>query len=150
MKTLNVLFFAIISMFLISSSCNNSGAKDADKTKISVSDSINSANANATSTFDLLQGKWQSTDDKTNFVVFEKNHRKEIAAGMSNWDDEEFELSDHCLNESNAADNNTKSKDSYISCKKSDLCWNIVSISADKLTLEYMGRGNTLNYVKVK
>lgn len=150
MKTFNVFFIAIIAISFITSSCNNSGAKDNGKTENSVSDSIKTANEHATSTFNLLQGKWQSTDDKTNFIVFEKNHRKEIAAGMSAWDDEEFELSDHCLNESNATDNNTKSKDSYITCKESDLCWNIVSVSNEALTLEYMGRGNMLHYVKVK
>ncbi len=31
------------------------------------------------SNLELLQGKWQSTDDKTNFLVFEDNHRKEIS-----------------------------------------------------------------------
>jgi hypothetical protein len=138
-------------MFLfIGISCNTAITKDSGKSEISVTDSTNQTNAASSSVSDLLQGKWQSTDDKTNFVVFEKNHRKEIAAGMSSWDDEEFELSDHCLNESNVADKNAKSKDSYISCKKSDLCWNIVSISNEKLTLEYMGRGNMLNYIKVK
>ena len=41
------------------------------------------------SNYELLQGKWQNTDDKTNFLIFEKNHRKELAEGMEELDDEE-------------------------------------------------------------
>jgi hypothetical protein len=99
---------------------------------------------------DLLQGKWQSTDDKTNFLVFEKNHRKEIVEGMENWDDEIFELQDHCLNESDKANNYPVEKDRYISCSESDLCWYIISLDSETLSLSYMSRGNTLTYKKVK
>ena len=56
--------------------------------------------AESSSIIDLLQGKWQSMEDKTNFLVFDKNERKEIAEGMEAWDIELFELSDKCLNES--------------------------------------------------
>lgn len=107
-------------------------------------------NTGATSNMELLQGKWQSTDDNTNFLVFEKDHRKEIAEGMENWDDEVFVLSDRCLNESDKGNNIPAEKDRYISCSESDLCWYIISLDSETLSLSYMSRGNTLTYKKVK
>jgi hypothetical protein len=105
---------------------------------------------NLPSVNELIQGKWQSIDDKTNFLMFDKNERKEIGAGMENWDVEPFELSDKCLNESDKENGIESEKDKYISCKESDSCWYIVSINKDFLTLSYMGRGNTLEYKRVK
>jgi len=104
------------------------------------------------STMELLQGKWQSMDDKTNFLVFEKNHRKEanIVDGKGNWDDEKFVISDRCMNETDKNEEIDTEKDKYISCMKSDLCWYIVKLDSTTLELSYMGRGNTLTYKKVK
>lgn len=109
------------------------------------------ANAQKTN-LELLQGKWQSIDDKTNFLIFENNHRKEanIIKGKGDWDDEEFVLSDKCINDSDKDIELDKEKDKYISCLESDLCWYIVSIDKKTLSLSYMGRGNTLTYKKVK
>ncbi|MCA6423661.1 MAG: hypothetical protein IM591_01455 [Chitinophagaceae bacterium] len=64
-------------------------------------------------------------------------------------DSEEFVLSDQCENEFNQSDNSTKEKDSYISCKESDLCWYIMYLNEKGLTLQYLGRGNTLTYKRV-
>lgn len=108
------------------------------------------AKVSALSTNDLLQGKWQSLDDKTNFLVFDKNLRKEIANGMKNWDSEPFTLSNKCLNESDKVMNGEPEKDKYISCIKSDMCWYIISINKDFLELSYTGRGNALKYKRVK
>lgn len=104
----------------------------------------------ATSVQELLQGKWQSMDDKTNFIMFEKNERKESSDGMKSWDREVFELSNKCLNEIDKDNGIELEKDKYISCKESDLCWYIVSINNNFLTLSYMGRGNTLKYKRIK
>jgi len=149
---IRLTFLAILVSFLILAACNsNPGLKsNNDKTGLTDTNLAEKPGKNQSLNFELLQGKWQSTDDKTNFLVFDKNHRKEISEGMQSWDDEEFMLADQCGNESNKADNNSKEKDRYISCKKSDLCWYIVSISTEKLTLQYMGRGNTLTYTRVK
>lgn len=100
--------------------------------------------------FNLLQGKWQSTGDRTNYLLFEKNHRKEIAGGMDKWDDEVFTLSDHCINNSDISGDFQKEKDSYISCPQSDLCWYVVTLDSLNLSLSYMSRGNTLTYKKVR
>lgn len=101
---------------------------------------------------ELLQGKWQSTDDQTNFVVFENNHRKEanIVDGKGDWDDTEIVVSDHCMNAMNNDDATAKEKDRYISCLKEDLCWYILTLNDSTLSLSYMARGNTLEYKKVK
>jgi small nuclear ribonucleoprotein (snRNP)-like protein len=106
--------------------------------------------SNATSVQGMLQGKWQSVDDKTNVIMFDQNERKESSDGMKTWDKEVFILSDKCSNESDQNNGMKLEKDKYISCKESDLCWYIVLINKDLLTLTYMGRGNTLKYKRVK
>lgn len=105
---------------------------------------------NTKQTFDLLQGKWQHIDDKSNYLMFEGNFRKETAEGMSGWDEEEFSLSDKCLNESDKDNGIEKEEAKYISCLKSDLCWYIIEVDEENLMLSYMGRGNTLTYKRVK
>jgi len=69
---------------------------------------------------------------------------------MKTWDNEAFVLSNKCLNESDKDNGLGLEKDKYISCMESDLCWYIVSLNKDFLTLSYMGRGNTLKYKRVK
>lgn len=99
------------------------------------------------SNFELLQGKWQSMDDKTNFLIFEKNHRKEIAGDSDKWDDEIFILDEKCLNSNAPLIENEK--DRYITCKESDLCWYIIELNSTSLSLSYVGRGNTLTYKRI-
>ncbi len=101
-------------------------------------------------TLALLQGKWQHIEDKSNYLVFEGNYRKETAEGMTGWDEEEFSLSDKCLNESDKDNSIEKEEAKYISCKKSDLCWYIIGVDEENLMLSYMGRGNTLTYRRAK
>lgn len=105
---------------------------------------------NVISTNELLQGKWQSMDDKTNYLMFDKNERKESSDGMKTWDKETFVLSNKCLNESDKDNGLELEKDKYMSCKESDMCWYIVSLNKDFLTLSYISRGNTLKYKRVK
>ncbi len=104
----------------------------------------------SSATFGMLQGKWQHITDKTNFLVFEGNHRKEVAGKeVSEWDDELFILSNKCLNESDSDSGIAPENQRYISCLESDLCWYIVEIDEQKLVLSYMARGNTLSYRRV-
>ncbi len=105
---------------------------------------------NVLSVIELIQGKWQSMDDKTNFLIFNKNERFEISDGMNTWDKETFVISNKCLNESDKDNGFELEKDKYISCIESDLCWYIVAINKDYLTLSYMARGNNLYYKRVK
>lgn len=97
-----------------------------------------------------LQGKWQHEDDKTNYLIFDGEHRKEIAGTSTTWDDQIFVLSNKCMNDMDADNGMSSDNDEYISCKKSDLCWYIVEITKKRLELSYMGRGNSLIYNKVR
>lgn len=99
---------------------------------------------------ELLRGKWQSTDDKSNYLEFTENLRREIADGMENWDEENYALSSQCENETDKNSVGDKNEQRYISCIKSDLCWYIDNVDANNLTLVYMGRGNKLTYTRTK
>jgi uncharacterized protein (TIGR02145 family) len=98
----------------------------------------------------MLQGKWQSTEDASNYLVFEGNVRKEIAEGIEEWRIEEFILSDKCMNESDKGGYTTGEKGRYISVLKSNTCWYIVELDDSRLLLSYVGRGNTLTYRRVE
>ena len=129
----------IISISIIYFSFLGFGQSNIDKT----------STENNSVTSQLLQGKWQAVDDKKNFLVFDKNERKETGDG-STWDSETYVLSNKCMNESDLENGIEPEQDKYISCTKSDLCWYIVSINKDFLALSYMGRGNSLKYKRVK
>jgi len=154
MKIQLAIITAVISCLIISSCNDNSKLKkenrNLQKTEIKTIVKTEKKVVLDTSNYELLQWKWQSDEDETNFLVFEKNHRKEIAEGSDGWDDEEFVLADRCMNEGNSSDNESGETDNYISCKESDLCWYISTLSSEKLALNYMGRGNTLMYTRVK
>ena len=98
---------------------------------------------------DLLQGKWKSIDDQTNFLIFEGNQRKEISEGMNNWDEETFIVSDRCINGVDEDRELTKEKDRYMSCLESDMCWYIVTLDSKTLIISYILRGNDLTYTRV-
>ncbi|MFY0607098.1 MAG: hypothetical protein JXR10_10300 [Cyclobacteriaceae bacterium] len=92
----------------------------------------------------LLIGKWRSTDDENNFVEFTSKLRIETNTGVE--DIEEYVLSNTCANGEGAA----SKEDDYISGLKSELCWYIIAVDEEHLSLSYVGRGNTLNYSRVK
>ena len=102
------------------------------------------ANAQPATGADLLQGKWRSDDDPSNVLEFAGGKR--IEGG----DSEPYTLADHCTNPTDNNGSSPAEKDRYISCEQSDLCWYIVELTADKLSLSYMGRGNTLNYTRIQ
>lgn len=143
---------------LLSLACNQGGTLDTvkDSAKQSATNSntklveTSGGGSNPTETMELLQGTWQHVEDPTNYLVFEKNLRKEIAGDMTAWDEEEFVLSDKCLNQSDKEAVVGNEKGNYISCLKSDLCWFVEEVDKDNLVLSYMGRGNFLTYKRVK
>ena len=98
------------------------------------------------SIFKLLQGPWQSKDDPSNKIKFEGNYRLEIAEGMSEWEKEAFILGKDC----SAKQHLDLEKDAYIVCPESGMCWYVVDVDTQQLTLSYTARGNTLTYSKVK
>ncbi len=151
MRTKIKLLALCVSILLIGCNSNQNKSTNQDNKNIATEAiTKEKETVNEKSTTELIQGKWQHIDDKTNYLVFDKNHRKEIAGGMTKWDDEEFIISNKCLNESNKDIANEIEKDKYISCPKSDLCWYIISVDDDNLVLSFMARGNTLKYRRVK
>jgi hypothetical protein len=140
-----VINLAVVPLLVfVVMSCGSGSSKNSNVNTDSTKTKVQKSN------LDLLQGKWRNTDDTTNFLVFEKNHRKEIAAGMGKWDDEEFVLSYKCINESDKNLEIQKEKERYISLVNSDMCWCIVDLDDHSLTLSYMSRGNTLNYTRAE
>lgn len=57
----------------------------------------------------MLQGKWQSVDDKKNYLMFEGDKRKEMTVGFTGWDEETIVVADQCMNELDK-DNGMKKK----------------------------------------
>ncbi len=104
----------------------------------------------AAATLKMLQGKWQALNDKSDFLVFENNHRKEIAGGETEWDDEIFVLSDKPMQEGREVSDHAPEKAGFIYCQKDDMCWAIVELTAKKLSLVYVGHGRVLEYRRVK
>jgi len=97
----------------------------------------------------MLQGKWQALNDKSDFLVFENNHRKEKAGDMTEWDDEVFILKDKPMREGKEVSDHETVKAGFIYCEKDDMCWAIVELTAKKLGLVYMGHGRVLQYRRV-
>lgn len=154
------LLGVVLSAMVVLTSCagtSDAKAKEAEAASAAVDagqavseDPSAGAAAKEAGIAELLQGKWQHTDDKSNYLVFEGNHRKETAGGTNQWDDEIFVLSDHCENPSDKDNGIEPEKDRYLSCPASDLCWYIIGVDSETLSLSYMGRGNTLTYNRVK
>lgn len=98
-------------------------------------------------TLKLLLGKWQSMDDTSSYVTFTKD---EIIYSYDNEiiNRESYELSDSC--NSSSADTGARSpgSESYIYIRNSDTCFYIIDLQPHHLSLSYVGRGNTLSYVK--
>jgi small nuclear ribonucleoprotein (snRNP)-like protein len=98
---------------------------------------------------ELLIGKWQSTDNKYNVVVFNKTQKIETNIDYEYL--EGYELTSECLNKEIPLQENAKDEKKYISGLKSEMCWYIISIDDENLSISDVGgRGNTLNYKRVK
>ena len=120
-----------------------------EKSVDTASKKLNNLTKNNKTMRELLQGKWQSLDDTSNYLIFDSKQRKEIANGMNNWEIETYVLSDKCLNSADLEAISEVESDRYISCAKSDMCWYIVSLDSENLELSYVGRGNTLKYKRI-
>lgn len=97
---------------------------------------------------EMLQGRWQHTQDTTNYIAFDQNIYREIVIGITDWSNEQFTLSNKCTNKSDKDSNLTSSSDKYISLTGSNRCFYIIKLDSNELSLSYVGRGNTLTYKK--
>lgn len=151
---MNKILLALgICSLLFSCAGNHTNEKkhnaDIDTSSKTVTQSEKSGSENK-SVMQLLQGKWQHEEDTSNYLVFAGNKRREIAGGMTDWDEEEFILSNKCLNESDKDREDELEEFGYITCPKSDVCWYIMGVGEETLSLQYTARGNMLIYRRVK
>ncbi|WP_375436854.1 hypothetical protein [uncultured Hymenobacter sp.] len=103
--------------------------------------------APAKSTYQLLQGKWQSTDDARSVIEL-KGHAYIDYYGGEPLDTAEFVLAQACPSEAGAGylgDN-----ERYLVEPKEAMCWEVVGVDEESLELSYTARGNSLNYRKIK
>lgn len=151
---MNKILFAFGISSLIYSCAGNHSNEHQNNTGIDTSSEITIQSEKSGSVnndvLQLLQGKWQLEEDTSNYLVFEGHKRKEIAGGMTDWDEEDFILADKCVNESDKDNEGEPEAFAYITCAKSDLCWYIMGVNEKTLSLQYMARGNTLTYRRVK
>ncbi|MDD5360542.1 MAG: hypothetical protein PHN88_00300 [Ignavibacteria bacterium] len=96
----------------------------------------------------VLEGTWISTEDSKSALQVKGNDWTEIYEGEKP-DTFKFGFGDSCLANQNAK---TNPSGKYITVFDVDgnRCFYIVSVSDSKLELSYVGRGNTLKYIKKK
>lgn len=99
-------------------------------------------------TMKLLQGTWNSRDDKNTSITFENNTRIETKNGESLGKMRYFEIGDQCNNDTAKGKKIVKAKAKYISLQDIDMCYFIKRITSTELVLSYVGRDNTLSYFK--
>lgn len=145
-------FFNLLVMLYVLSACtsgeaqlkdNLSSEQESTEPPIETNQEIRET---GNSIFKLLQGTWQSKDDPSNKIKFDGNYRLEIAEGLSEWEKEAFILGKDC----SAEQHQDLEKDAYIVCPESGMCWYVVDVDTQQMTLSYTSRGNTLTYSKVK
>ena len=96
----------------------------------------------------MLQGTWNSRDDKNTSIRFENNTRIETKDGISLGKMRYFEVADQCNNATAKGKRIVKAKAKYISMQDIDMCYFIKKITNTELVLSYVGRDNTLTYSK--
>jgi len=88
----------------------------------------------------LLQGRWRDTTDAKSEIAFRDNLRFDYYEGKE-LDKGEFTMAKTC-------EGHEPSKmDEYMI--EGDMCWFVLDINAENLSLSYVGRGNSLFYVRV-
>ena len=100
---------------------------------------------------ELLQGKWQSIDEESSFMIIEGDRMKTYVEGLDlEMSDDFIIISNSCMNESDEGNDSSNENHRYISSPDLDMCWSIESLDATNLTLIYMARGNTHSYRRVE
>ena len=100
---------------------------------------------------ELLQGKWQSLEDESSYLIFEGDRMQIYTEGMEDeMEDEAFMVSDTCMNESDGSNDLPQEKNRYLSNPNLDMCWYIEVLDATNLSLIYLSRGNQLTYKRVE
>jgi len=132
-----------MALVVFCSQISNLNAKDKDN---------GAATGNEAATnLKMLQGIWQSVDEKSVYLAFENNHCKEKAGSDPKWDDEVFVLTDKPMRDGKEEDTLVKEKATFIYCETSNLCWAIAELTAKKLVLvNKSGSGRAQEFRRVK
>lgn len=111
-----------------SSALNKSSSLEAETTK---------------TTYQLLQGKWQSIEDAKSVIEIKEHAYIDYYAGKQ-LSTTAFILDRACPSASGAGHPGDNEK--YLVEPREQMCWEIVGVDKDYLELNYTTRGNTLKY----
>jgi hypothetical protein len=98
-------------------------------------------------TYQLLQGKWQSTEDSLSVIEIREHQYIDYYDGKR-LGTAAFILDRTCPGASGAGHPGDNEK--FLVEPEEDMCWAVVSVDAESLELSYTARGNSLNYRKLK
>lgn len=120
---------------------------DLEVEEFDVVDTLSMENIN----IELLQGKWQSLEDESSFLIFEGDRMQIYTVGMEEeMEDEVYMISDTCMNESDGSNDLPQEENRYLSNPNLDMCWYIEALDSNNLSLIYLSRGNQLTYRRVE
>jgi hypothetical protein len=101
----------------------------------------------AKTTYQQLQGKWQSTTDARSVIEIKEHQYIDYYDGKQ-LGTAAFILDRACPGAAGAGHPGDNEK--YLVEPKEDMCWEIVGVNEAGLELSYTARGNTLNYRRMK
>lgn len=151
-------------LFLIA--CNDPNAKDQGSDEMPLAGGSPTTNATALvetasdattldKSYDLLQGTWQSDEDKKYILLFKDRTTADTYVGEADTTTCNFELSytpcDSGVNVA-AITKETGQKPVFLVKKgiDGDICYEAMALTKDQLTLMYLTRGNILSFHKMK
>lgn len=146
MKYLILILFTIT----LAASCKNDQSTDSASTDDtpSRSNAMTSKDPRVQNTMQLLQGTWNSRDDKHTSIIIKDNTRQETRNGKNLGKMRYFELADQCNNDTAKGHKVVKVEARFISMLDIDMCYYIKKINKKELILSYVGRDGDLRYKK--
>lgn len=145
-KLMSLLITTTIITLLISGCSKNAKTPNVQNDSVQKNiknDSIKDEIVKEKTTLEMLQGKWQSTDDSNYTIIINGNNIDDGGESIF------FRISDAPIQESDLKSIKDLDKGEYISYGNNEAYY-IVELTTDKLSIsEVSGRGNTLNYKRV-
>lgn len=94
----------------------------------------------------MLEGEWTSATDATVLWTFRDGNLTESLTGDNPQTlTGSFSINDDCTN---GEGNGAKQEDGYLNLQNPTRCFYIVSLTKTEMALSYVGRGNTLRFIK--
>lgn len=143
MKYIILLAFSILFV----SSCKSDPSTDTTQ-QVADTTVVTSSDPAVLNTLKLLEGTWNSRDDKNTAITFKGNTRQETRDGKALGKMRYFEIADQCNNDASKGEKNVKVKAKYLSMLDIDMCYYIKKLNKRELVLSYLGRKDDLRYIK--